>query len=757
MQRVKILFYLVIIAILANCSNINYLRKDEMLYVGSEVSVHSDSVARHKRNQMEGTLEKLLRPATNSRFLGLRTKLFFYNLTGQPKRDKGLRHWMRTKMGEPPVLYSQVNLEHNTSILNNYLENKGYFNVYTVVNSTIKKQKAKSFYDITLGNQYRIKNVVYPTDSSEISKAIYKSKEFSVLHPGNPYDLDVIKTERVRINAYLKEIGYFYYNQDLLIVQVDSTVGLHQVSFHLNLKDDAPQKSKKAYQIGNVYVYPNYTISDDTLIAPDAKTMAFENINIFDLEQKFKPQIFKRSLLFKEGELYNRTNHNKSLNRLTSLGAFKFVTNQFILNIGFDNRLDAYYYLTPLPKKSIRLEVLGKTTSADFLGSEINLNWTNRNTFKGAEQLTISVFAGIDIQISGQKEYENMYRYGTDATLLWPKMLIPFKTKSASAYVPRTQAKIGYEQIRTDDYSLNSVKSSFGYLWKQNVRKEHVLNIVNIHYVRSSNITDEYQAQIDSTSTLARITEKQFIFGPSYTYTYTNTMEQDKKNTVYFRGSVDAAGNMAGLISGANLNAGNQRELLGIVFSQYVKAETDFRHYLKLGRKSQLASRLILGAGLPYGNSNQLPFIKQFFAGGINGLRAFNARSVGPGSYVPLDTTDQSGDLKLEVNIEYRTKLFSIVHGALFVDAGNVWLLNENIDKPGAAISKDFLKEIAVGVGTGLRFDFSFLILRTDLAFPIKKPILSDGNRWVINQIDFGNKHWRSDNLVLNLAIGYPF
>lgn len=448
---------------------------------------------------------------------------------------------------------------------------------------------------------------------------------------------------------------------------------------------------------------------------------------------------------------------------MTSLGAFKFVTIQFIHSTSFDNRLNAYYYLTPLPEKSIRLEVLGKTTSANFLGSEVSLNWINRNTFRGAEQLTISAFAGFDIQISGQKEYKmyNMYRYGTDATLLWPKLLTPFKVKSSSAYVPRTQAKIGYEkQTRIELYSLNSLKSSFGYLWKQNVHKEHGLSIVNIHYVRSSNITDEYQKQIDSNPTLARVTEEQFIFGPSYTYTYTNTMEQEMKNTIYFQGGIDVAGNLVGLITGANLNTGNQRELLGVTFSQYVKLESDFRHYLRLGRKSQLASRLILGAGLPYGNSDQLPFIKQFFAGGINGLRAFNARSVGPGSYVPpIDSTsfllDQSGDLKLEMSAELRTKLFSIVQGALFVDAGNIWLLNENADKPGAAISKNFLKEIAVGVGTGLRFDFSFLILRFDLAFPIRNPN-SDGNRWVINQIDLGNKQWRSDNLVLNLAIGYP-
>ena len=198
-------------------------------------------------------------------------------------------------------------------------------------------------------------------------------------------------------------------------------------------------------------------------------------------------------------------------------------------------------------------------------------------------------------------------------------------------------------------------------------------------------------------------------------------------------------------------------------FSQFIKIENDFRHYYKLGRDSQLASRVIVGAGYAYGNSSEMPFIKQFFIGGTNSLRAFRARSVGPGTFngAAANTStflpDQSGDIKIELNTEYRAKIYGLVKGALFLDAGNIWLLNDNPEKPGAKFSKKFISEVAFGAGAGLRFDISFLILRTDLAFPIRKPYLSEGNRWVLDKVDFGSGAWRKENLIFNLAIGYPF
>jgi outer membrane protein insertion porin family len=239
-------------------------------------------------------------------------------------------------------------------------------------------------------------------------------------------------------------------------------------------------------------------------------------------------------------------------------------------------------------------------------------------------------------------------------------------------------------------------------------------------------------------------------------------MQKKKRHTFYFNGELDLAGNITGFLMGANAKKGDTIKFFDVPFSQFVKVKGDFRHYLKLGENSKLASRFIAGAGFAYGNNTVMPSSRQFVAGGPNSIRAFRSQSVGPGSYKnpnpnPDFLPDETGDIKLELSTEYRAKIFGFVNGALFLDAGNIWLLNENKDKSGGEFSKDFMKEIAVGVGAGLRFDFSFLILRTDLAFPIRQPYPVNGSNWVIDTVDFGSGSWRKDNLMLNIAIGYPF
>jgi outer membrane protein assembly factor BamA len=536
------------------------------------------------------------------------------------------------------------------------------------------------------------------------------------------------------------------------------------VDLIVKVKDEAPKRAETPYKINKIIVYPNYSIGSDSVKNNMDSIKKYNDLTIIDPENLFKPRIFDRALYFKKNDLYNRTDHNLSLNRLVNLGTFKFVKNQFRVSDTTGNYLDAYYYLTPLPKKSIRLELLAKTNSANYTGTELNLNWSNRNTFRGAELLTISAFGGVEVQVSGQNNGFNVYRIGTEANLVWPRLVAPFKLNSPSGFVPKTKATLGYEfQNRTKLYSLQTFKGSFGYLWKENERKEHLFNVTEITYASPQNVTALYQEQIDANPSLEKVIEKQLIFGPTYSYTYTNTLQKRKKNTFYYKGTIDLAGNIAGLASGANIEKKDAIKLFDVPFSQFVKIENDFRHYYKFSPDSQLASRVIVGAGYAYGNSREMPFIKQFFIGGTNSLRAFRARSIGPGSFDGASTNtntflpDQSGDIKLEFNTEYRAKIYGLVKGALFIDAGNIWLLNENPDKPGAKFSKKFLNEIAVGAGAGLRFDFSFLILRTDLAFPIRKPYLPNGDRWVLDQINFGSGAWRKENLIFNLAIGYPF
>ena len=755
----SILFFTILF--LYSCSGTKNIPEGDFLYTGHKIDINGEKTSRSERKKIEKSLDELIRPKPNRSLLGMRPGIFFYNLAGDVKKEKGFRYWLKYKLGEKPVLFSEVDLNYNKKIIQNHAENKGFFNVKTEADSTKNGKKVKATYKVSLNYQYKIKAIQYPNDSTSLGKEIVELNKNSLLQVGEAYDLDKIKAERARIDVKLKELGYYYFNENFILTKVDSTVGNHEVKLWLDIKKTTPEKARKAYHINEIYVYSNFKLEQDTLQKNAAVAEKYKNFTIIDREKLFKPIVFENTLNFEKGDIYNRTNHNLSLNRLITLGTFKFVKNQFKESDTIGNYLDAYYYLTPLPKKSIRVEALAKSNSANYSGTELNINWSNRNTFRGAELLSIKAFGGLEVQVSGQNNGFNVYRFGGETNLIWPRFITPFRVHTASGFVPRTKASITYEyQLRTQLYALQTFQSSFGYMWKENERKEHNLNVFDITYTKPNKVTDLYKQQIEENSSLEKVIQKQLIFGPTYSYTYTNTMHTQKKNTIYFKGALDLSANATGLIMGAN-DPNNPKSILGVPFSQFAKFETDFRHYLNFGKETKLASRIILGVGIPYGNSDELPFIKQFFIGGTSSIRAFRARSIGPGTY--LDTTnntflpDQSGDLKLEFNTELRTKIYDFIKGAVFVDGGNIWLLNEDSNKPGAQFSNQFLKQLAIGTGVGLRFDFSFLILRTDFAFPLRKPYLPKGQEWVIDEIDFGDRNWRKENLIFNLAIGYPF
>lgn len=769
-QHIRQVLFFGTLGFAVSCSNTKYLKEGEMLYTGAEVKIENDSLSKKSKKALKSELEDNLTPKPNSSFLGLRPKLFFYNIAKEPKKEKGFNYWLKYKIGEKPVLLSDVDREFNKDIIVNYSENKGYFNAKATYDTVSKNKKAQVIYTLRPGNQYLINKVKFQNDSIPVTEEIVKVSDKTLLKEGNPFDLDVIKSERERIDNQLKQKGFYYFHPDNLIIQADSTVTKnHKVELNVKLKENTPDLAKQQFTIDKVVVFPNYNIRDVKdgkynipMDSDSLRKYAHDDIYVIDPEQKFKPKIFDRALYFKKGDLYNRADHNLSLNRLINLGVFKFVKNEFVISDSLNHKFDAYYLLTPRQIQSLRLEALGRTNSANYAGSEINLNWTHRNLFRGAEQFKASVYGAFDVQIGGPKDAKNLFRAGANAQLSIPRIVAPFRFNSSSAFVPRTNISIGYEfQNRTEYYTLNTFSGSFGYLWKENVRKEHDLKIIDITYVTPANVTPLYDSISAKSQALQRVVQKQLIFGPTYSYTYTNTM-LPKKNTIYYKGTLDLAGNLTGLFSGANVKDGKQKSIFGVPFSQYAKMEHDFRFYHKLGDKSSFASRFIGGIAYPYGNSDNIPFSKQFFSGGSNSIRAFRARTLGPGSFDPRTIKqgyyfDQSGDIKLELNAEYRANIYKFLNVAFFADAGNIWLVNDDIQRPGAKFSSDFLSEIAVGAGFGLRLDFSILILRLDLAMPFRVPYYEKGDRWTFDKINFGNSSWRRDNLILNIAIGYPF
>ncbi|RQO36741.1 hypothetical protein DBR39_16810 [Chryseobacterium sp. KBW03] len=753
-----------------SCSNTRFLKKDQMLYTGAKVKIENDTISKKEKKELQAALEANLTPKPNSTFLGMRPKLYFYNIAKEPKKDKGFNYWLKYKIGEKPVLLGDVDREFNKDIIVNYSENKGYFNAKASYDTVSKNKKAQVIYTVRPGSRYLIDGVKFQKDSTLVNQEIQNLTKRTFLKNGNPFDLDVIKAERERIDNRLKERGFYYFHPDNIIVQADSTVSKnHKVELNVKLKDNTPDLATQQFSINNVIVFPNYNIQDVKegkysipMNKDSLSKYAFDDIYVIDPQHKFKPKIFDRALYFKKGDLYNRSNHNLTLNRLISLGVFKFVKNEFVVSDSLSHKFDAYYLLTPRQIQSLRLEALGRTNSANYAGSELNLNWTHRNFFRGAEQFKAAIFGAFDFQMGGSQDANNIFRAGANVQLSIPRIVAPFRFHSSSEFVPRTNITLGYEfQNRTKYYTLNNFTGSFGYLWKENARKEHELKVIDITLVSPANVTDEYMRISATNPAMRRIVDRQLIFGPTYSFTYTNSM-LPRTNTVYYKGTLDLAGNITGLATGADVKKDKEKKIFGIPFSQYVKIENDFRFYHKFTEKSSLATRFIGGIAYPYGNSEFIPFSKQFFSGGSNSIRAFRARTLGPGSFDPRTIEegayfDQSGDIKLELNAEYRANLYKFLNAAVFVDAGNIWLLHDDKDRPGAKFSKDFLNEIAVGAGVGLRLDFSILILRLDLAMPLRVPYYQKGDRWAFDKINFGDSSWRKDNLVLNIAIGYPF
>ncbi|HEY4286753.1 MAG TPA: BamA/TamA family outer membrane protein [Puia sp.] len=759
------------------CNESKHLSAGQTLYTGNKVKIESSAPMKKKeKNALGDELGGLLRPKLNGKILGIRFKLWIYNIAGTPKKQKGFKYWLKNKVGEAPVLASASLIRKNADVLQNHLENKGWFHDTVVTDTKVKDKHLTAIYTAQIGPRYIIRNVTFPSDSDKLGKSIdslwkgtrtrtaRKRKDSlarrTLLRKGKPFDLDVIKQERERIDSRLKNRGFFYFNPNDLVIDADTTVGGHQVDMHLAIKPEMPAVGRNIYHIGNVVVYAQYDIRSDTSLKRAYTTP--EGYHILDTANFLRPIVFSKTLVFKPGDLYKRDDHNTSLNRLVSLGVFKFVKARFQPASDADTNkvLNAFYYLTPGAKKSIRFEASGLTRSDNTTGTELSLSWRNRNFFRGAELFTATLYGGLEEQFIGKGQKISTKRFGGDVSLTIPRIISPFDLNTSSAFVPKTKITVAYDVFdRSSEYTLNSARTSFGYVFKNTYNTENQLTILGINYVRPSNIDPYFQLhQLDSNLTLARSIEKQFIIGPKYNFNYNSQTRPNRRlNNFYFNGSVDLSNNLVGLLTGANIDKGKQRELFNVPLAQYVRLEADFRHYLRISATSQFVSRITGGIGIAYGNSTTLPFIKQFFAGGTNDIRAFRSRALGPGSYFAgnpnqvIQLPDQPGDVKLEMNLEYRAKLFSLVRWALFVDAGNIWTRQADSSRPGSEFTKNFLNDVAVGVGTGLRFDLSILVLRVDVAAPVRYPWLNNGNKWSFHSVG------DISDMVLNLAIGYPF
>ncbi|MHA4843430.1 translocation and assembly module lipoprotein TamL [Flavitalea antarctica] len=755
-RRYQLILIVITGLILGACSNLKKLPAGEKLYTGAAIVF--DEPVKDKK-EIKGELEKLLRPVPNSKILGMRIRLSLYNM-GKPTKKKGLNHLLRNKWGEPPVLYSRVKPENTSTILNNYMWNHGFFKSVTEAESILTEKTAKVKYHVRAGHRYEIDTVGFPEDSSALGMLIKAQQKGTLLKRGKYFNLDDIKDERSRIDSELKNHGYFYFNPDYLIVQVDSTLK-GNVNLFVKVKERSPRSALVPYDIKNIYIYANYRTTVDTLLAWK-ELVNYPNYKVIDTQKLFKPKLFQNIVTLNQDSIYSREAHNVSLKRLVDLGTFKYIRASFEKLRDSTPKLNASFYLTPTEKRSLQFQLNGTSKSNNFVGSQIQINMKNRNFLRGAELLDISLAGGFEKQVGGQQYGTNGTTLTGDINLFVPRFIVPFRIiNPRTEYVPRTRFNLGFEFLnRKDLYRLDAVRGGLGYVWRESRKIEHDLSLLGFTYTQPSNITPRFDSILKQDYSLQQAFEKQFIIGSNYTFTYNESTTTQKWNATNIRFNVDVAGNILGLATGAFKQGSQTKTLLGIPFAQYLRFSTEASNYWKLtGRGLTWANRVSLGYGYAYGNSQFMPYVKQFFIGGSNSIRAFRARTLGPGSYyseISQSYASEAGEVKAEINTEMRMKLFSIVNAAAFIDAGNIWLRKENPQKPGSGLS-GFWKDFAVGTGVGLRFDASIIIVRFDLAFPLRKPWLPEDERWVIDKISFGSNEWRKDNLILNIAIGYPF
>jgi len=817
-MKINTLAIFVICILLGSCSVRKYVPAGQSLYVGNTVKVTPDSLTKPKVGELETSLEGIIKPPPNKTLFGFPWKVWFYYWIGEPKDEGGLRSWFRKKLGQPPVFANQRIVDINATNMVGFMDNEGYYksSAKGKLKHNEKKRTAIAEYEAYVMPRYFINeiNFVVP-DSTQFNKDFVRTKKDSYLRKGDPIRLDVVTSERSRIEQLLKGKGYYYFNPDYLIMRVDSTIGKQdstlapqQVNLYLEVKKETAQTALKQYYINNIFVNTG-TNEDKSADSATNKGPARRGLTINDPGKLYKRRIFYDAIAFRKGNLYTNTQQDLSVTRLVNFQNFKFVKNSFELVPRSDSAmLNVYYNLAPLKKKSLQTVLSASTKSNNLGGSELRVNLKNRNFLRGGEIFTLSPYFGFDVQLGGNRvenpgRVGNEYvRYGAIASLSFPRFVIPFiKIRpERSQVLPKTVMALTYEnRIQRGFYTTRSIRFDYSYVWSKNARLEHNLTPIALNFIEPRNVDPlKYEeiifnpnlSPLEARRYIDLIETKYFIMGSNYSVSYRPTPRPFSKNQFVMLGGIDYGGNLLSLLGKrpkSDTMPNPAKELFGVPILQFVKLDGDIRYYRTINSKIKWANRLLAGVGIPFGNSRtmQMPQFKQYFGGGSTGLRAFRARALGPGAYnqdtssIRLFGYQAFGDIRLEANSEVRMKFTDIIGGAVFVDAGNIWSYRGDASEgygPESVFKKNFLNQVAVGGGIGLRLDFSFLVFRLDLATPFRKPwytvtpVDSDPNTpfdpdapvkyknpWVFKEINFGSRAWRKENLVLNIAVGLPF
>jgi len=754
--------------ILFSCSPVKFVPENKYLINKVQIDIDNQDINKE-------TAKSLIKQKENYKILGfLKFHLWLYNLSPKKKTDD----WLK-RIGEPPQIYDEDLSIHSEDQLKQLAYSKGYFRAEVQSSVSVKesKRKVNLNYKLISGEQYKIKRINYQIKDSLLRKIYFESDLKSKLREGGAFDIDKLETHQTDIVNLFKNNGYYYFSKDDVKFIADSSKFQKQVLVDLLVR---PAKNN---QIDTAKVFKPYYLNDffisvlpgnsPVTITRDSvgvfsDTIKWDNFTLYQSKQvRYPPALFNRTMRLNKGDLYNNAEVESAFNAFNRLRQFRFVDIQFneVASKNDSNLLDCFVRLAPLNKQSTSFDIEGTNTSGNF-GVAGNVTYMHRNLFRGAEVFQLSFLGGIE-RLQQLNNYFNTTELGVESSLMIPKLLGPGNYfGDFERFLPKTVFSLGYNFQRRPEYTRTINTLKFGYDWKTTEDLRHIWNLLDYNKVNVFNYDPGFIDGIRDLYIKSSFTDH-LIFAMNYSVIYNNQRLNTIKDYTYLRFNIESSGNLLGAISGlANLDKFQEIDSLGNVqseyyqvfntrFAQYVKSDIELSHGFAIDKYNSIVSRAFFGIGIPYGNFDVLPFEKKYFSGGANGIRAWPVRSLGPGTY-KADSDEypnQTADIKLEANLEYRFKLISFVEGALFLDGGNIWAINEKDNRPGAQFKiNEFYKQIALGTGAGLRFDMSYFILRLDLGMKLRDPAVSDKRGWII-----GTRSYTNSDFNLTFAIGYPF
>lgn len=762
--------------IVLSCNPTKYVPADDTLLDENNIVINRESVKK-------SDIEPYIKQQPNKRIFGARFHLGLYNLSDIEK-DRWPHNWLRN-IGEEPVIFDMDATSKSKDQIKSYLSSKGYFDGQVLETVETSNQKSKVFFNIDLKPAYTVSNIFYEIEDTTLTDLIYADTTDCLIEKGKPYDVDVLQAEQARLERYIRDLGFYNFSGEDIYFRVDSAIGDRHVNIYYGIKkytyvnrsNIQVTSPHRQYRIRNIFIYPEY-YPRDVLSGGEEYLKALDTVlynGYYFISNIKKPttkyDVIIQSLYIRPDITFVVTNSERSQTHLMSLKIYRLVNIRYseqeaeVVYPDGSRALDCVIQLTPMSRQSFSVELEG-TNSGGNLGGALNLVYNNKNLFHGAEQFNTKLKGAYETFSQDTLGLKTSQEFGIEMSLKLPKFLLPFLESESfiKKYNPTTSIQAAYNKQILPVYTRTVANASFGYVWNAGSYRTHMINPFQLNLVKIPVIDEGYYKNIIEKSTyLINSYKDVLISGGNYSFIFNNQNINRSIHSWFIRINAEASGNLmraVNKLAGAKLitdSLSSHYNMLGQQFAQFVRLDIDARYTRVINEVSSIVYRGFAGIGVPYLNSVAMPFEKQYFEGGANGIRGWQVRSLGPGSYVlPSDAKyiNQTGDIKIEANLEYRFKLFWILEGAVFVDAGNIWAIKDDPDRPGSKFKfNKFYDDLAIGTGFGMRFDLQFVLLRTDIGFKLRDPKFVGDERWL-----FLRPSTRfSDNMALVVAIGYPF